>query len=76
METKISIYLTCKTSGMRHHFVFTTKTTRTRLQVFSVTRLIIWQFCCTTDITISSHFCKILLNSVDGFMIKYSWDQF
>ena len=43
METKISIYLTCKTSGMRHHFVFTTKTTRTRLQVFSVTRLIIWQ---------------------------------
>ena len=43
MEAKISIYLTCKTSDMLHDFVFTTKTTRTRLQVFSVTRLIIWQ---------------------------------
>ena len=68
-------YLTCKTSEMLSHFVFTTKTTQPLLQIVSVTRLIIWQFFCTIDIIISSHYWKFF-QIWSMVMMKYSWDQF
>ena len=44
---------------MFRHFVFTTKTTQPRPQVFSVNRSIIWQFCCTIGV-ITSQIAKLL----------------
>ena len=40
-------YFFLETSGMFRHFAFSTKTTQTHPQVFSVNSSIIWQFSCT-----------------------------
>ena len=61
MKNKVSIYLTCKTSEMLRHFVFTTKTTQPCLQIFSVTRLIIWRHRHEFSLL------KIPQNLVDGY---------
>ena len=47
--------------GVIRHFVFTTKTTQPRPQVFSVNRSIIWQFCCTVDVKILQNLVNISL---------------
>ena len=54
--------------GVIRHFVFTTKTTQPRPQVFSVNRSIIWQFCCTIDV-ISSHIAKFfpICSTIAGY---------
>ena len=45
----VHVFLPRRTSEMFHHFVLPTKTTQSRLQVFSVNCSIIWQFCPTID---------------------------